>query len=212
MEDKFNCTCTHSISIRKNVTVSIACPFCRNLYCLVNDEIIKTSTLKPIMEDVSPLKINGEGILESKEFRITGRQQIIYHSSYKNLWSATYKSGEHFQIGESYGTYSIIKEVSAQVSPNKFRNLKVGKEIELAPKHSFYVNGIHEMKELTAEGDFPMPIILQTRCLSIELSNNKFEFAIINIYGDNDLKISSGYFLNFEDFSFKNIRNLNGWI
>lgn len=212
MEDKFNCSCGYSICIRKSVTVSMACPSCRTLYCFGNNEFIKLSTLKPITEDVSPLKINTEGVLESKEFRISGRQQIIYNSSYRNLWSATYKSGEHFQIGESYGTYTIIKELSAQVSPTKFRNLKIGKEIELAPRHFFYVNGMHEMKELAVEGDFPIPIILQLKCLSIELSNNKFEFVIINIFGDSDIRISSGHFLNFEDFSFKNTRNLNEWI
>ncbi|MBO9702401.1 MAG: hypothetical protein J7604_19480 [Sporocytophaga sp.] len=212
MEDKFDCTCGHPISFRKKITVSIACTSCRNLYCLTNNTFLKISTLRPVVEDVSPLKIHTEGKSESKEFSITGRQQIIYSSSYRNLWSATYTNGEHFQIGESYGTYSILNELSIEASPAKFRNLKVGKELQIAPKHFFYVNGIYEMKSITAEGDLPTPVILQPQCITIELSNNKFESLIINIYGDNDIKISSGRFLNFEDFSFKNTRNLNGWI
>jgi hypothetical protein len=89
-------------------------------------------------------------------------------------------------------------------------SLKAGDPIALPGRGSFQVDDIKAAQCVASEGELPFAAPARQDILSIEASNGKGEFLAIESIGP-ALQVHLGRYLEFNDFQFTQLRQLDGW-
>lgn len=164
----------------------------------------------PPREDMSPLKIGTQGTFEKNQFTITGRIQYHFTNSYYNYWIAKSLNDTWFYITEGYGAYAYTTISFNTLKTKSNSDLKPGKHIRLSPHYSYVISQLAECTGMALEGEFPFSIDEFKPFFLLEASNEASQIQSYHLLQGEQRAFQSRS-LDFDDFNFTNLRDLNGW-
>lgn len=206
-----NCPkCSVSIIFESDLSKSFSCTSCNTL--VKKDSLIHYDSFKSIQlrEDMSPIKIGTMGEFERKPFTIRGRVQYHFRSSYHNYWLGYFTNQTWFYLTEGYGTYTFTCPSNNTLKIKNQSELKPGKTIKISPYSIYVIDQITECTSMALEGEFPFNIEEFKPFFLLEASNDASEIQSFHLLPGQQRAFQSKC-LEFDDFNFTNLRNLNGW-
>lgn len=160
-------------------------------------------------EDMSVIQIGACGQYNNKAFEVIGRQKITWSDGNWNEWFILFSDGKEAWLAESQGQYSISFQVVIKDRLPSLRDVKVNSRFNLFSK----VYTVHDIKDVTcqgSQGELPVASPKGRTSVSVDLMAGHDEFANID-YGENEIRVFIGNYVDFENFHFQNLRKLDGW-
>lgn len=211
MNNQFSCPgCGAEITFKSLFSLYNTCKSCDSLVVKhgVNLETLGKSTEFP--KDLSPLQIGVFGIYQKRRFEILGRQKVFYSKGFWNEWYVYFEDGNDGWLADGQGMYMMCTEIN----PSKFTlpaedNINVKKSLML-DNVQYMVDDIKTITDSNYTGELPWYNSKTPKRKSIDLSNSTNAFANIEYYEDS-VKVFTGEYIEFNDFKFTNLREIDGW-
>lgn len=203
--------CNFPYNLKTDFCVGYSCLRCSALMIKNNNEFIRSEKAVPVLEDMSPLKLGSQGVLEGNKFEIIGRIKFNLKGEYKNHWCLLFSNNSWFWLGESYGDYYFIKKEKTPIDPSRFKVRKIGRMIKFPNGIQYEIQYFNEVISYACEGEIPEFPFLKGNFISLELSDKGDRLVFVNVYSANQIDYYLGKYLLFDQLNFTNLRDLNGW-
>ncbi|MCB1143266.1 MAG: DUF4178 domain-containing protein [Leptospiraceae bacterium] len=207
---KSNCpSCGAELVFKSKISVMTVCEYCNSVIVRHDMNLENLGKVSEIQEDMSPLQVGTTGNYGSKKFEIIGRQKASYSDGFWNEWYIYFSDYTDGWLAEAQGYYMVSVEVKEGVEiPNK-NSVKVGLTVQIN-KIPFSIDDIKEITYIGCEGELPVKSLVGSKALSVDLSGPDNNFCNI-VYANDGNFVYLGKYIEFEDFQFKYLRELDGW-
>ena len=150
-----------------------------------------------------------------QDMNLIGRLRIGWENGFWNEWVALFGNGQIGWLAEAQGFYVMCFESTSMKDIPDPQSLTPGKEILLSRgKHalalSYQVQDIKKATCLGSEGELPFLATIGRKSISVDLSSIDDAFACMEYSGD-QFRLFYGEYVEFGDFKFSNLRELDGW-
>jgi hypothetical protein len=191
------------------MTIFVVCSYCQST--LIRDQnwsvFGKMAVLPP---ELTPLQIGTRGVYKGEGFSLIGRQRLQWSDGYWNEWYALFTKGKGAWLAEAQGFYMLSFPLEPLPKLPPLSGLKAGDPISLPGRGTFHVDDIKAAKCVASEGELPFAAPARQELLSIEASNGEGEFLAVESIGPS-LQVHLGRYMQFNDFQFTQLRQLDGW-
>lgn len=211
MSKVFTCpSCGADVIFRSYFTIYNNCSYCKSVVVKHGVDLEVMGILSEPPLDLTPLQIGTSGIYKKNRFEIIGRQKVGYAKGFWNEWYVYFENNEEGWIADAQGFYLY----SSEITHNNW-SVPLESKITLSEKikfeNLFYtVDDIKLVSHSFSSGELPRYNSAHTKRKSVDLSNELNHFANIEYYDDNT-KVFLGEYLEFDDFKFQNLREIDGW-
>jgi hypothetical protein len=162
-----------------------------------------------LLPDMSPLQIGARGKYQGTCFELVGRLKVSWQDGNWNEWYALFDDGKCGWLAEAQGFWMMSFEQSAD-NPPELKELHPEKTVTLGKGLAFQVTDIKDTVCQGSEGELPMRSPKGRKSASVDLSGPKDEFACLD-YSDDGIRAYIGRYVEFEDFKFQGLREIDGW-
>lgn len=205
---KFNCpSCGGEVVFKSRVTVFAVCSYCSSMLVRHDLDLEIIGKMAELLPDMSPLQIGARGKYQGAGFELVGRLKISWQDGSWNEWYALFDDGKCGWLAEAQGFWMISFEHPADNAP-ELKDLLPEKQISLGL--DFQVTDIKDTVCQGSEGELPMRSPKGRKAVSVDLSGPKDEFACLD-YSDDGIRAYIGRYVEFEDFQFQGLREIDGW-
>jgi hypothetical protein len=201
--------CKGILSFRSSGTDAVMCSRC-SVMANRNGQAFKVKVSNVMPEDMTPLQIGTTGIFGNINFEIIGRVRFQYKQKYKNQWQLLFPDGTSKLLAEACGAYAFYSPDKTTVNPQTLKNITAGKRIDL-PGGSYYIESLAKCENITAEGEVTFNPLWTEKFISVTFSLPGSPMAVAEIFSKEKTALFKGTYQDFDDFNFKNLRDLNGW-
>lgn len=204
---EISCTsCGYPVKFRRESSVFATCESCRSVLARhdVNlEQIGKAADLQP---DGTPLQVGTTGVYDGKAFEIVGRIQVRQDGGFWNEWYINFANGDDGWLGEALGEYFINSQakIKSEVLPT-FDKLYIGREIKIGMR-PFSVSNKGTSTVVSYEGELPFVMTSSYDLPYVDLRSGSKVAATLD-YSDGPPILFLGYYINFSDLQFKNLRD-----
>lgn len=202
-------SCGAQVKFQSAVSVFSVCSYCRSMLVREDLELKNLGKMAVLQEDMSPLQIGTEGKFEKGVFTIIGRIKMGWEDGKWNEWHLFFDKEQTGWLAEAQGFYSICREVTLPDNFPPEKTMQVGNQVNL---HGilFEVEDRREAWCLGSEGELPFRAVKGWKHFSIDLTGPDSSFASLS-YSDEGVKGYVGKTLDFEQYHFARLRELDGW-
>lgn len=204
-----NCKTNQIVS--SNYIISLVCRSCKRLLFTDPNKSVASFQVDEPYEDMTPLRIGTTGTINDIGFEIKGRIQYHFNLWYGNYWFLLLKNNNWAWLYEAYGAFAIFYPADYTLKTKDNRSVRPGKSLKIAADKYLSISSIADCTGCAAEGELPNKFIPFVPFVVIEANNEKKELVSFHIKKDNKQEAFYGRFMEFDDFEFKNLRNLNEW-
>lgn len=201
--------CGAPVRFQSKVSVFCVCPFCSQMLVRRDLAIEAIGKMAVLPEDSSPLQVGTEGKFEGRKFTLLGRLRQQWSDGNWNEWFALFDDGRNGWLAEAQGFYMISFDCSAHDSIPPSDTLKAGQKVPISGK-TFEVEDIKSVTCVGSEGELPFSAPKGRQCMSVDLAGDQKSFACLD-YSSEGIHVYVGKYLEFDDFNFKKLRQIDGW-
>jgi hypothetical protein len=163
-----------------------------------------------LIEDQSPFQIGTEGKIDGLRFTLLGRLRFKWEQGLWDEWFAWNDDGQTCWLADAQGFLSFYRELHALKQEGLgAENWQAGDSVEIAGK-TWGVKDIKRVSLDSAMGEIPLLAKQNRKSLSIDLTGDGEECATVE-KGPEGVRVYVGRMYDFENFDFKNLRELDGW-
>lgn len=162
-----------------------------------------------LQDELTPMQIGTGGQYKGDSFEIVGRLRVTYSDGFWNEWYCLFSDGAEGWLAEAQGFWAMCMKAVPKKSLER-DELKPGAVMDLNPYGTFVVDDIRDCWCTYSEGELPMNAVQGRRSKSVDLSKPSGGMATIE-FADNETRMFAGLYVDFDDFKFKNLREIDGW-
>lgn len=215
---KLSCpACGAEVKFKSTTSVFGVCSFCNSTLVRHDLNLETLGKMAPMPQDLSPLQLGTTGVYKGGRFEIVGRQRIAWQSGAWNEWflhfDKTFRiAGTETQdawLSDAQGFYMLSFQVFDQKMMPKFEQIKVGASFEFNGVN-FTVDDVREVTCIASQGELPTKSVQGRKSTSVDFLGDGEEFANAD-YSPEGNRLFIGSYLEFEQFKFSNLRQIDGW-
>jgi hypothetical protein len=162
-----------------------------------------------LQDDLTPFQIGTTGMFGKDKFEFVGRLRVSYDDGFWNEWYAIFGDGREGWLAEAQGFYGFCLPVLNWEAPNSSQ-VRCGLPITISVAGDFVVEFLHRVHCIYSEGELPMNAVEGRQSLSVDLSDGEGRMATIE-YASSETRVFAGKYLDFDEFKFQNLRQIDGW-
>ncbi|MCB1178307.1 MAG: DUF4178 domain-containing protein [Leptospiraceae bacterium] len=203
-------SCGAELNFKSKITAMLVCEYCTSVVVRHDMNLEDLGKVGEIQEDMSPLQVGTSGFYGDKKFEIIGRQKAAYSDGFWNEWYILFSNFTDGWLAEAQGFYMVSEEAPKKGNIPSKESIRVGAGIVIDNKN-FVVDDIKNITYIGCEGELPQQNLIGSTAVSVDLSDDINNFCNI-VYSDNgNVYVYLGKYIEFEDFQFKSLRELDGW-
>lgn len=205
-----NCLgCGAALRLQSSATVFVVCSYCQSTLIRDRDWSLfgRMADLPP---EITPLQIGTQGLYQGERFELIGRLRLQWQDGYWNEWCALFSKGRIAWLAEAQGFYMLSFALEPMPTLPSLNDLRTGDTIDLGNKGLFAVDDIKTARCIASEGELPFSAPARQELVSVDASNSKGQFLSVEKVGA-DIRVHLGRYMEFNDFQFTHLRQLDGW-
>jgi hypothetical protein len=202
-------SCGANVNFQSKVSVFAVCSYCRSSLVRQGMDLDKIGEIAELQDDLTPIQIGTTGMFEGKQFEVIGRMKVGYSDGFWNEWFAMSATGEVGWLAEAQGFYAFCYPFFEVNAPNR-SSLTIDRGVDFGTKGTYEVTDIRNVSCVYSEGELPFDAIQGRKSTSVDLIGAKKEMATIE-YAEKETRIFLGAYQDFDQFAFKNLRQIDGW-
>ncbi|MBC7693131.1 MAG: DUF4178 domain-containing protein [Methylotenera sp.] len=216
-------SCGAAVHFKSRATVFSVCTYCKSMLVRHDLNLESLGKMSELLEDMSPLQVGTRGVFERGSFEIIGRLKIGWPQGTLdggtwNEWFLQLDDGRQGWLGEAQGFYMISFPEEDRRGVPAVSELVPGKNVLLLGGKTFVVDDIKQAQCIGSEGELPFRAPQGRKNVSVDLSaapgsnlsGTQNAFASLD-YSSDGVKLYVGKYLEFDDFKFTGLRELDGW-
>jgi hypothetical protein len=208
---KLSCpACASEVIFKSKASAFAVCSYCKSTLVRHDLNLEVYGKMSDVIEDLSPLQLWTKGFYDGRAFELVGRVRIAWSEGYWNEWYTVFLDGGEGWLAEAQGFYSLCFN-NNQLKPPEREQVMLGTLVEVTPDEGMFE--VVDLKEATcigSEGELPFKAVVGRKSLSVDLSASGGRFACIE-YAPEETRFFAGCYLDFDDFKFSNLREIEGW-
>jgi hypothetical protein len=165
--------------------------------------------MSEIQDELTPLQLGTKGFYDGKQFEIIGRLRIAYDDGFWNEWYALFEGDKCGWLAEAQGFYAMCFSVNAIGAPAR-EKMKPGATLSLDKEEEYEIEDVREVECSYSEGELPVNAVSGRKSLSVDLTAPGGKMGTIE-YAGKEIRLFFGYYIEFDDFKFSNLRHIDGW-
>lgn len=200
-------SCGGAVDFKSRSSVFQVCSYCSSMIVRTDMNLELIGKMASLPPDMSPFQIGTTGRYEKKHFEILGKQRLVYESGNWNEWYVMFDTGQEGWLGEAQGFLMMSFPSTAE---------KLPAVEELAPGRSIVLQGrsyeVEDVKEVVCQGgmgELPVRGEKGRKFVTVDLAGENSTFA--NIVYEDKPALYLGRYMEFDDFKFQNLREIDGW-
>lgn len=203
--------CGAEVAFRSKASVFAVCSFCKSTLVRHDMNLENIGKMADLQDDLTPLQIGTSGTYNNESFEIIGRLKVGYSEGFWNEWYILFGGDKVGWLAEAQGFYAVCFPVSEETAkvPSSYI-VKPEMFIQLTPDDMFQVEDIRNVSCMFSEGELPVNAVKGRESVSVDLTAPKTRMATIE-YANDQTRIFIGDYQEFDDFKFKNLRQIDGW-
>jgi len=210
MKKSYACpACGGELKFQSMATVFAVCSYCRSMVTRTDVDVEKIGEMAVLPADMSPLQIGTSGVYNRKTFYLVGRLKQQWDGGTWNEWYACFDDGTSGWLAEAQGQWMMSFPLEPTPAVPDHTKLRIGDPVPAA-KVVYTVRDRRIAHCAGAEGELPFPAPVGRKCISVDVSAEPDLFGTID-YGPEGVSFYTGKYLEFEEFKFQNLRQLDGW-
>jgi Domain of unknown function (DUF4178) len=194
---------------KSRASVFGVCSFCNSTLVRHDMNIESLGKMTEMPQDMSPLQIGTTGIFEGSKFEVVGRQRIGWESGSWNEWYLHFDNGKDGWLADAQGFYMLSFQLNNRIEIPELPKLKVGEDIKIDGS-TYTVDDIREVSCAGSQGELPVKSLKGRKSTSVDLVGSNQNFGNIDYSAEGD-RVFLGKYVDFEEFKFMNLRELDGW-
>ncbi len=205
-----NCpSCGAPIRFANKASLFVVCEHCGCAVLRTNIGLENLGKVGELVDDGTPIQLGTSGAFQGRGFQTIGRLQVAYPDGYWNEWFLSFDRGDPGWLGEAQGNYTVSFAAQIHHSIPPFDGLQPGLPVALAGE-DFSVKTVDEAQVGGAEGELPFRTQGGWKAPAADLVAPGNRFATID-YSDETPVVYLGWYVDFADLAFKNLRATEGW-
>jgi hypothetical protein len=212
MDSRLNCpSCGGEIRIVSSATVFVTCSYCQST--LIRD---KDWSLRGKVADLPPelthLQVGTTGTYEGRTFELIGRRRMSWEDGFWTEWCARFAHDEMGWLAEAQGSLAMGFEADVAVELPDGLSLRPGTEIPVGSFGRFSIDDTKKARVVGTEGEMPYLVDPGESLLTVDASNYEGGFCSFEWnFKVQRWSVFIGRYLDFAEFHFQNLRQLDGW-
>ena len=211
--------CGGEVVFKSKASIFVVCTYCKSSLLRQDLNLELYGKMAELQEDLTPFQIGTKGYWSKNPFELLGRLRMSWDSGYWNEWYVLFGDGQEGWLAEAQGFYSICLEDKDSPIPDR-DDIKVGARFDFKDSNNslldFLNKGEYEVCDIKkvicigSEGELPFKAPTGRKSTSIDLNSNDGKFACIEYHEDGN-RLFVGEYIEFDDFGFTNLRDIEGW-
>jgi hypothetical protein len=202
-------SCGANVDFRSKASVFAVCSFCKSTLVRHDMNLENIGKMSEIQDDLTPLQLGTTGNYDGKKFEIIGRLRIAYEDGFWNEWYALFGGDKTGWLAEAQGFYAMCFSVSAIGVPSR-EKMVPGAKLSLDQEENFEIEDVRNVVCKYSEGELPVNAVNGRQSLSVDLTAPGSKMGTIE-YAEREIRMFFGYYQEFDDFGFANLRHIDGW-
>jgi hypothetical protein len=205
-----NCpSCGAAVNFQSKASVFAVCSFCKSTLVRQDMNLELVGKMADLQDDLTPFQIGTNGMFSKARFELVGRLRIAYNDGFWNEWYAIFGDGAEGWLAEAQGFYGFCRPI-VDWQPPESSELSCGAHVTIGSIGAFVVEDSHRVHCIYSEGELPMNAVAGRQSLSVDLSDSDGRMATIE-YARSETRVFAGEYLDFDEFKFQNLRQIDGW-
>lgn len=206
---QYNCpNCGAPLVFRSSISVHTTCAHCRSMVVRHDMNLETLGQVAELLDDMSPFQVGTSGSYKGQAFTLIGRIKVVYPKGTWSEWYAFFNDGREAWLAEAQGNYMMTfveaaDQIQFEGALKPLTRAKIGETI-------FHVEDVKEVTYAASEGELPHLFKPREKVTSVDLRSEDGKFASVAIKGDGR-HLFVGEYVDFDSFSFQNLRTLDGW-
>jgi len=202
-------SCGANVNFQSKSSVFAVCSFCKSSLVRQDLNLDAIGKIADLQDDLTPIQIGTTGMFAKEKFEVIGRLKVGYDNGFWNEWYTTFGGDKVGWLAEAQGFYALCFPYTDMKVPDA-DSLKIGQAVDFDLKGVYEIEDIHMVKCLYSEGELPFDAVQGRQSKSVDLTGFDYEMATIE-YAPNETRIFLGLYQDFDQFQFKNLRQIDGW-
>lgn len=200
--------CSAEVQFKSRSSVFGVCSFCSSTLVRHDMKLESIGKMAQLPPDLSPIQIGSAGRFNGSHFEIIGRKKMAWESGLWTEWYVMFDKGQDGWLAEAQGTWALTQVKEGATIPDK-NSLVIGNTYNLGGK-VFELDDIKECNCSGSSGELPMQANKGQKSVSADFTGQDGTMASID-YSEATPVLYLGKYLEFEDFKFTNLREVDGW-
>ncbi len=212
MHSSLNCpSCGGLIKIASSATVFITCSYCKSTLVHDRDWTLR-GKVADLPEEMTHLQVGTKGTYAGEAFELIGRRRLRWDDGFWTEWCARFAGDKIGWLAEAQGLLTMAFEVSEDIGLPNGAGLRAGAEVRVGDRGKFTVDDTKRAHVMGTEGEMPYIVDPGQKIETMDASGESGEFASFE-WDERVKKWSTfiGRYVDFEDFKFQNLRQLDDW-
>ena len=206
---KLNCpACSAEVEFKSRSSVFGVCSYCSSTLVRHDMNLETLGKMAELPPDVSPLKVGTRGFYDNSRFEILGRKKMVWENGYWNEWFVMFDNGKEGWLAEAQGNLAISFKDEGIAIPSK-QQLNLDLIVNSRYGH-FEAQDIKEATCTGSHGELPSQGLKGQKSLCVDFVGEEGTFLSIE-YGLHKTEAYVGKYVEFDDFKFTNLREIDGW-
>jgi hypothetical protein len=206
----FSCpACGAEVTFQSSASVFSVCKFCKSTLIRKDVSLESIGKMADLKDDATPLQLGVSGRCKG-EFVVVGRVHVTWEDGFWNEWFVRFDDGREGWLAEAQGFYMMSFPVTKPENLPKVDQVRPDLRIQIG-KTGYMVDDIKEVTYSFAEGELPFVAPQGFKGVSVDLRHGESDFASISYDGNGDADVFVGQYLDFDQFHFQNLRQIDGW-
>lgn len=201
--------CGAPVGFKSKASVFAVCSFCKTTVVRNDMDLEAVGKMAELQYELTPFQIGTTGMFDGKKFEIIGRLKVAYDGGFWNEWYTIFGADQMGWLAEAQGFLAMCFPVENTNELPGLDNIKPGKYVQLPPHGPFEVEDMRRVHCIFSEGELPMNAPQGRRSHSVDLVGDDHRMATLE-YSD-IVRAYAGSYQEFDDFSFQNLRRIDGW-
>jgi hypothetical protein len=200
--------CGAPVRFQSRISVFCVCAYCSQMLVRRDLDVEAIGKMALLIEDSSPLQITTQGKYEGRNFALVGRLRQHWTDGNWNEWFAQFDDGTQGWLAEAQGFYMMSFASSIAEKLPDVATLRAGQKLILAGI-AFEIEDIKSATCVGSQGELPFRAPQGRVCTSVDLVG-KNAFASLD-YSAEGTVCYLGKYVEFNEFHFSNLREIDGW-
>ena len=201
--------CGAEVKFKSRTSVFQVCSFCTSMLVRTDVKLESIGKMAALAPDMSMIQIGTRGKLGNNYFEVIGKQRMQWEHGAWNEWYVYFDDGRDGWLAEAQGFTMISFMVEDGTALPPLESLEAGQELTFG-RLQYVIEDIKTATALGGSGELPAETHKGKTSTSVDLSGPDNKFGSLDFSGDQP-KLFLGSYVDFEDFKFENLKELDGW-
>jgi len=203
-------SCGANVNFVSKASIFAVCSYCKSSLVRQNMNLEVVGKISELRDDLTPIQIGTSGMFDGKKFEVIGRMRIGWADGYWNEWYSLYDGSKESWLVEAQGFLALCFPYDETPMPTK-GVVSPGRNVHFGKHGYFQVEDMREVECIYSEGELPVNGPQGRISVSVDLTEEGGSDMATIEYADNETRVFVGKYKDFDEFQFKNLREIDGW-